>query len=166
MRNAFLNSLICIAEKDKDLILLTGDLGFGLFDDFESRFPGQFFNVGIAEQNMTGIAAGLALEGKKVFTYSLANFPTLRCLEQIRNDVCYHNLNVNIVTSGGGFSYGQLGMSHHATEDISIMRALPNVTVVVPSNAWEASHATKELYNSEGKIATTLIHSAILIKPN
>ncbi len=150
MRNAFLNSLICIAEKDKDLILLTGDLGFGLFDDFESRFPGQFFNVGIAEQNMTGIAAGLALEGKKVFTYSLANFPTLRCLEQIRNDVCYHNLNVNIVTSGGGFSYGQLGMSHHATEDISIMRALPNVTVVVPSNEWEASHATEKLYCSEG----------------
>jgi len=150
MRNAFLKSLFNIAEKDKDLVLLTGDLGFGLFEDFERRFPGQFFNVGIAEQNMTGIAAGLALEGKKVFTYSLANFPTLRCLEQIRNDACYHNLNINIVASGGGFSYGQLGMSHHATEDISIMRALPNVTVVVPSNAWEAFYATEELYNSEG----------------
>lgn len=150
MRDAFLNSLIDLAKKDKDLVLLTGDLGFGLFDKFENLFPGQFFNIGVAEQNMTGIASGLALEGKKVFTYSLANFPTLRCLEQIRNDACYHNLNVNIVASGGGFSYGQLGMSHHATEDISIMRALPNVTVLVPSSPWEAAHATKALYNSEG----------------
>jgi len=150
MRDSFIQSLISIAKKDKDLVLLTADLGFVIFDEFESMFPGQYFNVGVAEQNLTSIASGLALEGKKVFTYSLGNFPTLRCLEQIRNDACYHNLNVNIVASGGGFSYGQLGMSHHATEDISIMRALPNVTVVVPSNPWEAEQATQELYKSEG----------------
>lgn len=150
MRDSFIQSLITIAKEDKDLVLLTGDLGFGIFDEFESMFPGQYFNVGVAEQNLTSIASGLALEGKKVFTYSLGNFPTLRCLEQIRNDACYHDLNVNIVASGGGFSYGQLGMSHHATEDISIMRALPNVTVVVPSNPWEAAHATRELYASDG----------------
>jgi transketolase len=150
MRDSFIKSLIGIAKKDKDLVLLTGDLGFGIFEDFENMFPGQYYNVGVAEQNMTSIASGLALEGKKVFTYSLANFPTLRCLEQIRNDACYHNLNVNIVASGGGFSYGQLGMSHHATEDISIMRALPNVKLVVPSSAWEAENATRELYKSEG----------------
>jgi len=150
MRDSFIKSLIDIAKKDKDLVLLTGDLGFGIFEDFENMFPGQYYNVGVAEQNMTSIASGLALEGKKVFTYSLANFPTLRCLEQIRNDACYHNLNVNIVASGGGFSYGQLGMSHHATEDISIMRALPNVKLVVPSSPWEAENATKELYKSEG----------------
>jgi transketolase len=150
MRDSFIQSLIGIAKKDKDLVLLTGDLGFRIFDEFERTFPGQYFNVGVAEQNLTSIASGLALEGKKVFTYSLGNFPTLRCLEQIRNDACYHDLNVNIVASGGGFSYGQLGMSHHATEDIAIMRALPNVTVLVPSNPWEAVHATQELYASKG----------------
>lgn len=150
MRDSFVKSLSEIAKKDKDLVLLTGDLGFGIFEEFERMFPNQYFNVGVAEQNMTSIASGLAIEGKKVFTYSLANFPTLRCLEQIRNDACYHNLNVTVVASGGGFSYGQLGMSHHATEDISIMRALPNVTVVVPSSPWEAENATRELYNSEG----------------
>ena len=116
MRDAFLNKLTQLALKDKDIILLTADLGFGVFEDFESQFPGQYFNVGVAEQNMTGLAAGLALEGKKVVTYSIGNFPTLRCLEQIRNDICYHDLNVTIVASGGGFSYGSLGMSHHTTE--------------------------------------------------
>jgi transketolase len=92
------------------------------------------------------VAAGMAMEGKKVFTYSIGNFPTLRCLEQIRIDVCYHSLNVTIIGSGGGFSYGQLGMSHHATEDLSIMRALPNMTVVAPSSATEVRGAMQALY--------------------
>jgi len=150
MRDAFLDKLTQLAKKDKDVVLLTADLGFGVFEAFESRFPGQYFNVGVAEQNMTGLAAGLALEGKKVITYSIGNFPTLRCLEQIRNDACYHDLNITIVASGGGFSYGQLGMSHHTTEDIAIMRALPNTTVVVPSNPWEAGEATEALIKNEG----------------
>lgn len=150
MRDAFLDKLTQLAAEDKDVVLLTADLGFGVFEEFESTFPGQYFNVGVAEQNMTGLAAGLALEGKKVITYSIGNFPTLRCLEQIRNDGCYHNLNITIVASGGGFSYGQLGMSHHTTEDIAIMRALPNITVVVPSNPWEAGEATEALIRSEG----------------
>lgn len=150
MRDAFLDKLTQLAAEDKDVVLLTADLGYGVFEEFESTFPGQYFNVGVAEQNMTGLAAGLALEGKKVITYSIGNFPTLRCLEQIRNDACYHNLNITIVASGGGFSYGQLGMSHHTTEDIAIMRALPNITVVVPSNSWEAGEATEALIRSEG----------------
>jgi transketolase len=150
MRDALLARLTKLAAIDKDIVLLTADLGFGVFEDFESKFPGQYFNVGVAEQNMTGLAAGLALEGKKVITYSIANFPTLRCLEQIRNDACYHELNITIVAAGGGFSYGQLGMSHHATEDISIMRALPNMTVVVPSNPWEAGEAIGALIKNEG----------------
>ena len=150
MRNAFLKKITELATKDKDIILLTADLGYGVFEDFESKFPQQFFNVGVAEQNMTGVASGLALEGKKVITYSIGNFPTLRCLEQIRNDACYHELNVTIVASGGGFSYGQLGMSHHATEDISIMRSLPNITVVVPSNPWETENAIEELISKNG----------------
>jgi transketolase len=150
MRDALLDKITKLAAKDKDIVLLTADLGFGIFEDFESRFPGQYFNVGVAEQNMTGLASGLALEGKKVITYSIGNFPTLRCLEQIRNDACYHDLNITIVASGGGFSYGQLGMSHHTTEDIAIMRALPNITVVVPSNPWEASEAIEALLKNKG----------------
>lgn len=118
MRDAFLKSIFLLAKRDSDVMLLTADLGYGVFEEFEEEFPGQYLNVGVAEQNMMGVATGLALEGKKVFTYSIGNFPTLRCLEQIRNDACYHELNINIVASGGGFSYGGLGMSHHATEDL------------------------------------------------
>ena len=105
MRVAFIESLSKIAENDKDIFLITGDLGFGVLDNFAEKFPSQFLNVGVAEQNMTGIATGLALSGYKVFTYSIANFTTLRCLEQIRNDACYHNANVNVVSIGGGFGY-------------------------------------------------------------
>jgi len=150
MRDAFLDKLTQLAAKDKDIVLLTADLGYGVFEDFESRFPGQYFNVGVAEQNMMGLASGLALEGKKVITYSIGNFPTLRCLEQIRNDACYHDLNITIVASGGGFSYGSLGMSHHATEDIAILRALPGMVVIAPGTAWEAGKATEALIKSEG----------------
>lgn len=150
MRDAFLDKLTKLATADKDVVLLTADLGFGVFENFESRFPGQYFNVGVAEQNMTGLAAGLALEGKKVITYSIGNFPTLRCLEQIRNDGCYHDLNITIVASGGGFSYGSLGMSHHATEDIAILRALPSMSVVAPGTVWEASEAIEALVKGDG----------------
>ena len=104
MRDAFLKSLTTLAQNDENIILLTADLGFGVFEEFESSFPGQYYNVGVAEQNMTSLAAGLALEGKRVFTYSIGNFPTMRCLEQIRNDLAYHDLNVTVVGSGGGFS--------------------------------------------------------------
>lgn len=141
MRDAFLSALTKLAEVDKNIVLLTADLGYGVFEEFESRFPGQYFNVGVAEQSMTGLASGLSLEGKKVITYSIGNFPTLRCLEQIRNDACYHDANIIIVASGGGFSYGSLGMSHHTTEDIAIMRALPNISVVAPCTAGEAGEA-------------------------
>jgi transketolase len=145
-----MTTLFQIVEDDPDVLLLTGDLGYGLFEAFEEKYPKQYLNVGVAEQNMIGCASGLALEGKKIFVYSIGNFATLRCLEQIRNDACYHGLNINIVANGGGFSYGGLGMSHHATEDISIMRALPGVTVVVPSSAFEAGHATRALYQQKG----------------
>ena len=150
MRDAFLAALTSLAEKDKDIILLTADLGYGVFEEFESRFPGQYFNVGVAEQNMTGVASGLSLEGKKVITYSIGNFPTLRCLEQIRNDACYHDANITIVASGGGFSYGALGMSHHATEDLAILRALPNISVVAPCTANEAGEAITAMIQGGG----------------
>lgn len=150
MRDAFVASISELAALDSKVMLLTADLGFGIFDDYSKRFPDQFLNVGVAEQNMTGVATGLALEGHKVFTYSIANFATLRCLEQIRNDAAYHEVNINVVASGGGFTYGSLGMSHHATEDVAILRALPGLTVVVPADAWESGEATKALAHSKG----------------
>jgi transketolase len=150
MRDNFINSLTKLARKDKDIVLLTGDLGFGVFEKFKTSFPDQFFNVGVAEQNMMGLATGLALEGKKVVTYSIGNFGTLRCLEQIRNDACYHDANITIIANGGGFSYGPLGMSHHTTEDLAILRSLPNMSVVAPCTANEAGEAITAMIMNGG----------------
>jgi transketolase len=150
MRDAFFRSLARLAAEDERICLLSGDLGFGAADEFRRRFPERFINAGVAEQNMTGVAAGLALAGKIVFTYSIANFPTLRCLEQIRNDVCYHDANVKIVAVGGGLAYGALGSSHHATEDLAILRALPNMTVVAPGDPLEAEHAVAAIARHVG----------------
>lgn len=150
MRDKFVSTLHALAEKDKNIILITGDLGFGVLKSFWEAFPDQFINAGISEQAMTGMATGMALEGKTVFTYSIGNFPTLRCIEQIRNDCAYHNANVKIVCVGGGFVYGALGMSHHATEDLAIMRALPDVVVMAPGDLVEAECATKAIYEYPG----------------
>jgi len=145
MRTEFVKYITERSKSDSSLILLTADLGFGIFDNFIETSPKHFINVGVSEQNMSSIAAGLSLQGRKVFTYSIGNFPTLRCLEQIRNDICYHNLNVTIVSTGAGFSYGQLGMTHFATEDVAIMRALPNLTVVSPCCNYEMKQLLAEL---------------------
>lgn len=150
MRDTFIKALEELAARDPRIFLITGDLGFGVLNQFAERHPRQFLNAGVAEQNMTGLATGLALEGRIVFTYSIANFPTLRPLEQIRNDAAYHDANVNVVAIGGGFSYGQLGMSHHATEDLAIMRALPGVTVLSPGDDWETFHGVEALANIPG----------------
>ena len=150
MRDTFVKTLVEIAKEDKNIELVTGDLGFGVLKPFWEQLPNQFTNAGIAEQNMTTVAAGMALEGKTVFTYSIGNFPTLRCLEQIRNDCAYHNANVKIVCIGGGFVYGSLGMSHHATEDIAILRALPDVVVMAPGDLVEAQEATKAIAQYKG----------------
>ena len=145
MRDVFVRQLLAHARVDQKVILITGDLGFGVLNDYSKELPNQFINAGVAEQNMTGIATGLALEGHNVFTYSIANFPTLRCLEQIRNDVLYHNANVNVVAIGGGFSYGALGMSHHATEDIAIMRALPGLRIFAPCDETETEALVSQM---------------------
>lgn len=150
MRDAFIEELTLLAEADESVMLITGDLGFGVLTSYAERFPSQFLNVGVAEQNMTGLACGLALEGHKVYTYSIANFTTLRPLEQIRNDVCYHDADVTLVSVGGGFSYGQLGMSHFATEDLAIMRALPNMEVFAPVDAWETKILTRQMAAKPG----------------
>lgn len=150
MRSTFVRTLIALAKENPNIELITGDLGFGVLKPFWERLPDQFINAGIAEQNMTSAAAGMALEGKTVFTYSIGNFPTLRCLEQIRNDCAYHGANVKIVCVGGGFVYGSLGMSHHATEDIAVMRALPGVAVLCPGDLVEAEEATKAIAKYPG----------------
>ena len=152
MRDTFVKTLIEEAKKDKNIELITGDLGFGVLKPYFEQLPNQFTNAGIAEQNMTGVAAGMALCGKTVFTYSIGNFPTLRCIEQIRNDCAYPHANVKIVCVGGGFVYGSLGMSHQATEDIAILRALPEVTVVCPGDLVEAAEATKAIAHTPGTV--------------
>lgn len=150
MRTAFIETLFELAQADPRIVLITGDLGFGVVTRFMQELPQQFVNAGVAEQNMTGLAAGMALSGKIVFTYSIANFPVIRCLEQIRNDVCYHNANVKIVAVGGGMAYGSLGPSHHATEDLAVMRAMPNLLVVAPNDPVETRLATRAVAAYEG----------------
>jgi transketolase len=152
MRKVFNKRLVEIAEKDSRIHMVLADIGYGEIENFAEKFPERYCNVGVAEQNMTGVACGLAMEGNIAITYSIANFPTLRCLEQVRNDVCYHDANVKIVIIGGGVSYGALGVSHHSTEDIAIMRALPNIVVVVPCDPKEAMAAVDEMISHQGPV--------------
>jgi transketolase len=137
MRTAFIEELSRQARHDPRVFLVVGDLGFSVVESFAAEFPDRFINAGVAEQNMTAVAAGLASEGYHVFTYSIGNFPTLRCLEQIRNDIAYHKLPVTVVSVGGGVAYGNMGYSHHAVQDISALRCLPNMTVLSPADPRE-----------------------------
>jgi transketolase len=150
VRTAFIKTLCELAGRDDRIWLLCGDLGYSVLEKFSSCFPGRFLNVGVAEQNMTGIAAGLALSGKIVFTYSIANFPVIRCLEQIRNDVCYHQANVKIVAVGGGLAYGPQGYTHHGVEDLAVMRVLPQMTVLAPGDPVETRLATEAAVRLDG----------------
>jgi transketolase len=150
VRSAFIETLCELAAKDERIWLLTGDLGFSVLERFSDRFPDRFINAGVAEQNMTSVAAGLAQCGKIVFTYSIANFPTLRCLEQIRNDVCFHNANVKVTAVGGGLTYGTLGYTHHSVEDLAVLRSLPNMTVVAPGDPVESRLATRAIVAHSG----------------
>lgn len=144
MRNAFIDELTALANSNERIFLIVGDLGYGVIEDFERKFPERFLNAGVAEQNMMGMAAGLASAGYKVFVYSIGNFPVSRCLEQIRNDVCYHELDVSIVSIGAGLSYGTLGYSHHTIDDIGVMNSLPGITIYSPADAGETRLALRE----------------------
>jgi transketolase len=150
MRTAFIESLLGQARRNPRIFLVVGDLGFGVVDSFAAEFPDRFLNVGVAEQNMMAVAAGLAVEGWCVFTYSLANFATLRCLEQIRNDVCYHRLNVTSVAVGAGLTYGNMGYSHHGLQDLALMRTMPNLTLLSPADPGETAEAVEWLANHSG----------------
>jgi transketolase len=145
MRNTFIQTLLENAKKDPNIVFITGDLGFGVIEDFQKQLPNQFINAGVSEQSMMGMAAGIASTGKRVFVYSIGNFPTLRCLEQIRNDVCLMNNSVVIVSVGAGYSYGSQGYTHHALEDIAVMRALPNMNIYIPADAVESKSLTNYL---------------------
>lgn len=165
MRTNFINQLIEEARHNDKIFLLVGDLGYHVVEPFEKEFPDRFLNVGIAEQNMTGIAAGLAMSGYNVYTYSIGNFPTLRCLEQIRNDVAYHKANVKIVSVGAGYAYGSLGATHQATEEIGALRVIPNMAVATPGDPIEARAISKlsasydgPMYIRLGKAGEKVVH--------
>jgi transketolase len=137
MRNAFARELTRLADSDPRVVLLMGDIGNRLFDDFKARFPERFFNCGIAEANMMSVAAGMALCNLRPVVYTIVPFVTARCLEQIRVDVCYHRAPVVIVGVGGGLSYASLGATHHACDDLALLRVLPGIKIVCPGDPTE-----------------------------
>jgi transketolase len=145
MRTAFIRELILQARSRPDIFLVVGDLGFSVVEPYAAEFPDRFLNAGVAEQNMTGVAAGLASEGYHVFTYSIANFSTVRCLEQIRNDVCYQRMPVTVVAVGAGLAYGNLGYSHHAVQDIALLRSMAEATILAPADPGETRQCVQWL---------------------
>lgn len=166
MRTNFINQLIDEARHNDKIFLLVGDLGYHVIEPFAEEFPDRFLNVGIAEQNMAGIAAGLAMTGYNVYFYSIGNFPTIRCLEQIRNDIAYHQANVKVVSVGAGYAYGSLGATHQATEEIGALRVLPNMVVATPGDPLEARAITKisasydgPMYIRLGKAGEKTVHT-------
>jgi transketolase len=168
MRSAFIDELVTLAETHDHIALVVGDLGFSVIEPFADRFPDRFINAGVAEQNMTGLAAGMASEGYHVFTYSIANFPTFRCAEQIRNDVDYHKLPVTVVAVGGGVAYGALGYSHHAVQDYALMRTMPNMLIAAPGDPHEVRACLRYLvanpqpsYLRIGKAGESVFHAEI-----
>ncbi|MCP9808657.1 hypothetical protein KBY58_04335 [Cyanobium sp. HWJ4-Hawea] len=172
MRNTLIKLLIEQAQVNPRLYLLVGDLGWSVVEPFQTKYPSQFYNVGVAEQNMVGVGAGLASEGSHVFAYSIGSFPTWRCAEQLRNDVDYHNLSYTTVTVGSGVAYGKLGYSHHAIQDIALMRSLPNTLILCPCDPLEASACIKYILANPGpsylrlhKAGEAVISSASSIAP-
>ncbi len=150
MRNAFADAITRLAETDPRIVVLSGDIGNRLFDGFKQRFPERFFNCGVAEANMTGVAAGMAMCGLRPFTYTITPFATTRAMEQIRVDVCYHRVPVTIVGTGSGLSYASLGPTHHSCEDLAMLRALPEMTVLCPADAAEVRQAVAAVLAIDG----------------
>jgi transketolase len=165
MRNAFADELTRLGDEDSRIVMLSGDIGNRLFDKFKARHPSRFYNCGVAEANMMGVAAGMGINGLRPVAYSIAPFVTTRCLEQIRTDVCYHEAPVTIVAVGGGLSYAGLGPTHHACEDISFLRSIPNMVVICPGDAHEVRAALRAamrqhrpVYIRIGKKGEPLVH--------
>ena len=168
MRNAFIDELVSFATTNDRVALIVGDLGYSVIEPFADRFPERFINAGVAEQNMMGLAAGMASEGYQVFVYSIANFPTFRCAEQIRNDVDYHKLPVTVVSVGGGLAYGNMGYSHHAVQDYGLMRMLPNMLIAAPGDPMEVRACMRYLFANPqpsylrlGKAGEKCLHNSV-----
>ena len=168
MRNAFADELTKLGNEDSRLVMLSGDIGNKLFDKFRAAHPKRFFNCGVAEQNMMGVAAGMAMSGLRPVAYTITPFVTTRCLEQIRTDACYHEAPVTVVSVGAGLAYSGLGPTHHACEDISFLRSIPNMTVICPGDAWEVRAALRAtltqdspVYIRMGKKGEPVVHKAI-----
>jgi transketolase len=168
MRNAFVEELVTAAAQRDDIVLMVGDLGYSVIEPFADRFPDRFINAGVAEQNMMGLAAGMASEGMHVFVYSIGNFPTFRCAEQLRNDVDYHRLPVTVVSVGGGLAYGNLGYSHHTVQDYALLRAMPNMLIAAPGDPMEVRACVRYLvehpqpsYLRLGKAGEPTLHAAV-----
>ena len=169
MRNAFADELTRLGNEDPRVVMLSGDIGNRLFDKFKDKHPSRFFNCGVAEANMMGVAAGMAMNGLRPVAYTITPFVTTRCLEQIRTDVCYHEAPVTIVAVGAGLAYSGLGPTHHACEDISFLRSIPNMVVICPGDAHEvrgalraATQQDRPVYIRMGKKGEPLVHSAPL----
>ena len=168
MRQAFMEELVALATENERIALMVGDLGYSVVEPFADRFPDRFINAGVAEQNMMGVAAGMASEGYQVFVYSIANFPTFRCAEQIRNDVAYHRLPVTVVAVGAGLAYGNLGYSHHAVQDYGLLRLLPDLLLAAPGDPWQVRACLRYLvahpqpaYLRIGKAGEPCVHQAL-----
>jgi len=165
MRNAFADELTKLGNEDSRIVMLSGDIGNRLFDKFKDKHPSRFFNCGVAEANMMGVAAGMAMNGLRPVAYTITPFVTTRCLEQIRTDVCYHEAPVTIVAVGAGLSYSGLGPTHHACEDISFLRSIPNMVVICPGDAMEvrgalraAMQQDRPVYIRMGKKGEPVVH--------
>ncbi len=150
MRYAVIKTIYDAALKNKNIYFLTGDLGHVYEKEFKSIIPQQYLNMGLSEQNMIGVAAGLALSGMKVFAYSIVPFITMRCYEQIKDDLCYQDLDVTLIGIGGGLIYGPYGNTHCSIEDIAVMRVLPNMKIVCPANPQDAQSLTQQLLKKRG----------------
>lgn len=165
MRNAFADEITKLGQEDGRVVMLSGDIGNRLFDKFKAAQPERFFNCGVAEQNMTGVATGMAMNGLRPFTYTIAPFGTTRCLEQIRTDAAYHDVPVTVVSVGGGLAYSGLGPTHHACEDLAFLRAIPNMVVIAPADSWEVRAALRAVLKQDrpayirlGKKGEPLVH--------
>jgi transketolase len=167
MRTETIDALLTYAQQNPDVMLLTADLGYSVLERFADTLPEQYVNVGVCEQTLVGVAAGLALSGRRVVLYSIANFPTLRCLEQLRNDVCHHDLPVTVIAVGGGLAYGAQGYTHHGIEDLGIMAMLPNMAVTCPADPHEAMALLPQMlerrrpgYLRLGRAGEPVLHAA------
>lgn len=165
MRNAFADEITRLGHEDERVVMLSGDIGNKLFDKFRAAQPERFFNCGVAEQNMTGVATGMAMNGLRPFTYTITPFATTRCLEQIRTDAAYHDVPVTVVSVGGGLAYAGLGPTHHACEDLAFLRAIPNMVVIAPADSWEVRAALRAVLKQDrpayirlGKKGEAVIH--------